>query len=237
YSKLSGEYLAVIAGPPPPDASAGPETPRVLTMVTPLLSLNHPVLPPDYGFAVIDESGKVLFHSEAAKNGRENFFDETSDASGLRAAVTARRQAALSLNYSGFRHRMFVSPLASVEHSPWYLITFSNLSTARSDLVDRLVLFSALVLIYLALIIVPCALILMWLRPNRLVWIWPTPDKRGCYNHLILTFLVVLPLFYALVFRSSAWQLLGFTVLIPVASALLAFCKLTSRDIWIRWTA
>jgi hypothetical protein len=237
YSKLSGEFLAVIAEPAPAAPEAAPETPRVLTMVTPLLSLIHPVLPPDYGFAVIDEAGKVLFHSDAAKNGRENFFDESSNSGELRAAITARRQTWLSVNYSGVDHRVFISPFSSIQHSPWYLITFSNLATAGTDRVERLVLFSALVLIYFAVVIVPTAFILMLLRANRVLWIWPTEEKLGSYYHLILTLIVVVLLFYSLAFRAGPSDLLVFSVQVPILSVLLAFFKLTSRDQWIAWTA
>ncbi|HXA86609.1 MAG TPA: hypothetical protein VNZ47_16110 [Candidatus Dormibacteraeota bacterium] len=237
YSRLSGEFLAVIAEPAPASPVVAPETPRVLTMVTPLLSLIHPVLPPDYGFAVIDEAGKVLFHSDAAKNGRENFFDESSNSGELRSAITARRQTWLTVNYSGVDHRVFISPFSSVQHSPWYLITFSNLATAGTDRVERLVLFSALVLIYFAVVIVPTALILMLLRANRVLWIWPTEEKLGSYYHLILTLSVVMLLFYSLTFRAGPSELLVFSVVVPILSVLLAFFKLTSRDQWISWAA
>ena len=237
YSRLSGEFLAVIAEPALATSVTAPQMPRVLTMVTPLLSLIHPVLPPDYGFAVIDESGKVLFHSDATKNGRENFFDESSNSGELRSAITAHRETLLTVNYSGVSHRILVSPIPSIQHSSWFLITFSNLATAGVERVERLVLFSALVLIYFAAVIVPTVLILMLLRNNSVLWIWPRDEKLGCYYHLILTLIVVILLFYSLAFRAGPSELLVFSVQMPLLCVLLAFFKLTSRDQWIAWMA
>jgi hypothetical protein len=239
YSKLSGEYLAVIAEPffHRLKATQEPQVSGVLTLVTPFLSLIRPVLPPDYGFAVIDESGKVLFHSDAARNSRENFFDETVHPGELQATITARRQAWLTIDYSGVTRRAFVSPITGIQHSPWYLITFSNPATAGTDQVERMVLFSALVLIYFVVIIVPCALILMLLRPNRVLWIWPRKKRRGRYHHVILTLVLLLALFYSLAFRAGPWELLIFAILVPLLSVFMAFFKLTSREDNIVWTA
>jgi hypothetical protein len=76
YSESTGEYLAAIARPYSIEAPGKPADEGVMMMATPMLSLMSPVLPPDYGFAIIDPTGKVLFHSDPTKNGRENFFDD-----------------------------------------------------------------------------------------------------------------------------------------------------------------
>ena len=47
------------------------------------------MLPPGFEFAVIDHTGKVLFHSDRQRNVSENFFEETDDNRRLRAQVAA----------------------------------------------------------------------------------------------------------------------------------------------------
>ena len=114
------------------------------TLVTPLLCLIHPILSPDYGFAVIDESGAVLFHSDAAKNGRENFFDESLDSRDLRAAVSVRQESMLSVIYEGREHRLCVRPFATIQQCPWSLIVFASLSELSAERAERTLFFAAL---------------------------------------------------------------------------------------------
>ena len=64
-------------------------------------SLIGPVLPPGFAFAVIDRSGKVLFHSDRQRNGNEDFFVETDNNRRLRAQVAAHSADGLSINYWG----------------------------------------------------------------------------------------------------------------------------------------
>jgi hypothetical protein len=235
YSHLSGEYLAVIAMPAEVAGSSKTSTPRVLTLVTPLLSLIQPVLPPDYGFAVIDDSGKVLFHSDAARNGRENFLDQTSDPAQLRAAIAAGRKDAFTLDYSGASHRIHILPLTSIQHSHWYLVTFTNLSTAGTERAERLVLFSALIVIYFVAVVIPCALALKLLGRKRASWFWPMEDKKGIYLHLALTLTAAMLLFYPLALRAEGTELLVFALEAPILAVIIAFLKLTHREPWIFW--
>jgi hypothetical protein len=50
-------------------------------------SLIDPILPFGYGFALVDESGLVLFHSDKTKNGGENFREESDWSKELYAGI------------------------------------------------------------------------------------------------------------------------------------------------------
>jgi hypothetical protein len=231
YSKLTGQYLADIAEPVPiKQAGNSSSTLSVVIMVTPLISLIHPVLPPDYGFAVIDESGKVLFHSDAAKNSRENFLDETDQAEELRGAIIARKADLFDIHYSGSDYRAYFTPVATIQQSGWYLITFSNMASLESQRVERLLLFCTLVLIYLLVIIVPCSLLLALKRGPLLKRIWPSAEKRGTYYHLIITLMSVMLVFYLLIFRLRPLELLSMACLVPLFSVAGALFKLEGNE-------
>jgi hypothetical protein len=91
-SSISGVRQAVLAKP----AAAGPGSGvTVATLALPMLSVIRPVTPPDLEFAVIDDSGAVLFHSDPERNKIENLFVETDQDLHLRSAVLARHRATL----------------------------------------------------------------------------------------------------------------------------------------------
>jgi hypothetical protein len=77
----------------------------------PMRSLIGPVLPPGFAFAVIDDLGNVLFHSDRQRNGNEKFFVETDNNRRLRAQVAAHSADALTINYWGAQYRAYVKPM------------------------------------------------------------------------------------------------------------------------------
>jgi hypothetical protein len=227
FSRTTGEYRAVISQRAPDIALCTDVALRVVSMVTPLMSLIEPVMPPDYGFALVDEDGLVLFHSVPTKNGRENLLNEVDDPRDLRAAIFTRQGRHLTARYLSSSHRMFVTPLVSIRQSPWTLITFHNLSARSSQHLERMLLFSALVFAYLAGVAV-----LLMLLPGlgrAPTWIWPREEMRGTYVQLILGLLLIAPALYLLIFsktRLAAILAIGF--LIPVLGVGIAILKLKS---------
>ena len=229
YSRLSGEYLAVISQLVPQEFRGTPPVLRVMILTTRLMSLIGPVLPPDYGLAVIDQSGKVLFHSDTAKNGRENFFDECEDSSGLRAAIEGNRESHLNLRYLGNDYEGFVRPFGSVQQSGWYLITFSDLSAVAAQRVERMVLFCALILIYFAFMAAVISLVML-LEPEGRKWFWPSETRTGCYYHLAISMAIVTMLFLWIVFTTSPTELLLLAYLLPISAIVIIVAKLVGRS-------
>lgn len=228
YSRKTGEYVAAIALPRKP---AG-----IALMATPLLSLIGPVLPPDYGFAVIDASGKVLFHSEASRNGRENFFDECRHSEDLRAAVRARKQTFLDVDYLGFSHRLIVRPFTTVHQCPWSLVAFSNLSAVSGERVERMCLFAGLTVLYFVLIVL-LSFVLGHLPQRLFSKLWPRKEQVGSYYHLSICLGLDILLFYCLIFNATPSELLTAAFLLPLISVLIAGLKLTSSERHLTWTA
>ena len=176
YSKGTGENVAVVA------TRAG-ETRWVSSIDERLLSLMGPVLPAGYGFAVLDNEGDVLFHSDEVKNLQEQFFEECDNDLILRAAVTARTNELVNANYLGSSHRLFVSPLAG---TPWVLVAFRDKQIGRTANLELLTLsvVSYLIFALLVLIIVACIYL-----PNRcevIGWLWPSPKRLWQYNLIVV---------------------------------------------------
>lgn len=141
-SRTTGQFTTMLAIP----SGKGEDLP-VASIGVRLASVNDAVSPKDYGFAVIDPSGKVLFHSESSRIFVENLFEECDDAGELPAIAQRRVRAALNVNYSGVPHRLLVTPVPHFYELPWTLVVYRSLTPSRlyrmQALVDSVALFGA----------------------------------------------------------------------------------------------
>ena len=83
--------------------------PIVAALEVKLSSLTDVGVPPGMGFAVIDQEGQVLFHSDSRRNLRENLFEETNRDGRLRQAVFARATTQFDGRYWGKDRRFRIS--------------------------------------------------------------------------------------------------------------------------------
>ena len=141
----------------------------------PMRSLIGPVLPPGFAFAVIDDLGNVLFHSDRQRNGNEKFFVETDNNRRLRAQVAAHSADALTINYWGAQYRAYVKPM---QLPGMYVVAMAQAERSwainREWLVVTLTLLSAYLLLWLVLA-------LFTLAPGA-SWVWPDPSRRERYR-------------------------------------------------------
>jgi hypothetical protein len=116
-------------------------------------SLVNPLVPPEYGFAIVDPDGRVLFHSTSALSLEENFLRELSDSRVITTAMSLGSEARWTGDYHGRRHRLYTRPVHAFDKSPWRLVTFRELepllamSAARQS--TALLLFAIYVLVLL----------------------------------------------------------------------------------------
>ena len=235
FSRYTGEYVAVISKQAEPIPICRDTVLTVESLGAPLMSLINPVLPPDFGFAMVDKSGKVLFHSTPARNDSENIFNEVKNGDELRSAVFSRRQTSLNAQYLGVNHRFFVTPLNGIQQSPWSLITFYDVSAQATQ---RMVLFGSLVLLYY-IVVVGALFLRHWafVRPSQYPpdWVWPRNSNRGIYLHLTLALATLVPVFYRLIFEASLRQILFAAFALPVFGMAVAVLKLKGKDVTLRW--
>jgi hypothetical protein len=95
---------------------------------TRLVSLMQPVMPAGFGYVIIADDGKVLFHSDEAHHLGENFFQECDEDSELRSAVVGRSDVPLNIRYVGEGYRALVKPF---DNFPALVVSrFSKQATA-----------------------------------------------------------------------------------------------------------
>ena len=97
---------------------------QVVYMESKLLSLLRPVVPPGFGYCVIANDGRVLFHSEVERNLQENLLLECDNAPTLRVALMGGASGEpFDVNYHGRIHSFYITPLAGFN---WSLVVFRN---------------------------------------------------------------------------------------------------------------
>jgi len=169
-------------------------------------SLLNPVLVNGFGFAVIADDGRVLFHSDPEHNLSENFFAETDQSRRLRALVAAKHSELINISYWGDGHRAYVTSM-NQDGFPWSLVTFYDQQILDTVNLEWFITTVAFILIYCSFYaIVGMGTIL--LRPTyRVPWLWPDPARSSVY----------LRLFWSYVLFAAAWA--GCTPVLRLAGA------------------
>jgi hypothetical protein len=101
----------------------------VIALTSKFYSIIETLIPKNFGYCIIDEKGKVWFHSNKDRNLMENFIDECNENKNLKAAIYSRTSKALTVTYYNKKHRAYIRPL---DQLPLYLITFYNWDTETS---------------------------------------------------------------------------------------------------------
>ena len=79
-------------------------------------SLNE-VLPAGYSFVVVNDNGKVLYHSQSFRNLNENLLDEFSNKEALQSNLLAHSEANFSTDYFGIKYTVKIMPLGYLPYS------------------------------------------------------------------------------------------------------------------------
>lgn len=165
-------------------------TPWIIALDSRLLSLMDPVLPAGFGFTIITNEGKVLFHSDEAHHLGENLFQECDEDTSLRSAVIGRGDRAMNVRYLGEDHRFFITTLQGFPD--WSLIVFRNKQPLRSAFFELLTTVSVLFLIYGLILMTAFTIFYLFNVVNeRRAWLWPSERKADVYRQSIFILLVL----------------------------------------------
>lgn len=195
------------------------------------LSVINPVLPQDYGFAVIDNEGKVLFHSDYCLNANENFFSESDQTVRIKAAIFTRAEDWMEIYYHGKRWNLYLMPVKNI---PWTIAVLKNTDVRGSRTLERIFRTALNYLLYisaLVLLMVPYLVLFYFRRKNagirksslfiKFRWIWPEHKLRLRYIviSLLNLFLFILLLMQTYVLKTP---FMG-SLVIPIIALLLVY--------------
>lgn len=189
YARNSGTYIAVLSTPA--HEAAAKKGYALTVAATRLASLIDPVVPTDFGFAVIDRDGSILFHSTPGPNVGREFSSDFRPANLVRAALESRTPLTLPAAYQGTPHTLYLTHFAQLLNCPWTLVLFHRDSAKTAKHIDRMLLFFVLTAFYGAAAGV-LALVLRLRQqdyPSRTFW--PLDERRGEYVQIAISLAVI----------------------------------------------
>lgn len=206
-----------------------------VSMATTPLSLVDPVLPQHMRFAVVDRTGRVLFHSDTNRRLNESFFQECEDDAALKAAVVGGASDTLTVSYLGRRHRLYVTPLEvastfdSFSDPRWSLMVFQDSLVLETVNLETLTEAAAAFIAFGLLLAAGWGLVCLTWPAHGLKWFWPNDEKASRYHVAALTNGALIVIFLLLIARASPpWVLLGgFFVAIAAASSTFYIVRLS----------
>ncbi|GAB5525115.1 MAG: hypothetical protein Roseis2KO_29870 [Roseivirga sp.] len=163
-----------------------------------LSSVNQPILPTGYQFAIIDNQGEVWFHSLPGRSTLENFFNSTLDESYLRAVVDGNIQAPMYLDYMGSNQIAYVNPISDSELFviALYDTELLKLQTSEALSIGSMGIFAAF------LVICFLTFVTIYLRRRKsnfykykkfpFAFLEPDSENRMGYATLILFFSIII---------------------------------------------
>jgi hypothetical protein len=240
YSRTNGENVAFLSRPFA-DVSGKSETAlQVAAIAARPASLFGTFFPPGYGFAIIDQDGKVLFHSREERNLHERLLDDLTDKEPLESAVFGRSAQDISSAYLGRDHHLHARPFAHLAGNPWTLVVFSDKEYFRSALAGVLTFALALYVPYAVVMLTILGLLLAWVAPprapgakrlNPLVWLWPDPERYHGYHGWIAAFAVALAVYVVGLFTLTPVGLMALTLVLPPAALIAGYRQSPPRGL------
>lgn len=159
-------------------------------------SVYKPVLPEGYQFAITTNTGKVLYHSDPARNLNENLVTEFSEKDNLISCLQARTDGLFKTKYFSREYVVTVKP---VEKLPYFIIIFSDTSYKETrDMEIYSFTFSMLLLFFAFLILQLFVVFLVSSKRSFFKkqlfdtsWIGPKISSYSEYNLAALTNVII----------------------------------------------
>lgn len=239
-SLTTSQFAPVLAA-----AYSHPRDVAALFLAVRPLSLVDPVLPPGYGFAVIDAECEVLFHSEAFRDRRENFCQESKGTAELRPWLFGGSNATIDISYEGRPERAFFCVFSRPDvpgsparlqfaSGPVYLVVF-QVPDYEVTLNLAIILVCALLLGFYFVLLVGAIVLASFLpKSMRIVdvpqLIWPSSRNGAKYLQISAANFALLLTYWFLNPRTYEFPLLILTALTSILSIAFPVLKLNRRD-------
>ena len=105
---------------------------QVAVAIARLQSIDDVILPPHFEYAIVDQSGRTVFHSDEDRVRVSNFIDDTGNDPAIRAAIESGNVGVLGATYDGTPIRAHIGLLYESYDTEWTLVVFRS-----HGLVDR----------------------------------------------------------------------------------------------------
>ncbi len=190
-SWTSGTFTSVISIP-----SEVPNL-KVASLSFKMRSLQQPLLPAGYQFAIIDDKAKVLYHADVARNLNENLLNEFSEKERLKSCLEARTKDIFTTNYFSRQYNVTVTPINNL---PYFIVIFGDTSYKETrDVEIYSFTFSMMLLLFVFLIFQLFSVFIVSSKRSFFKkqlfdtsWVGPKISSHNQYNHASLANLSII---------------------------------------------
>jgi len=251
-SPNTGEFLPLLSAPYPQYRAPKKPSPKVgtqkLNYDSPLMeellvmkfeSLVAPVLPPGFGFAVLNRAGQVQFHSDSRRNLLEDFLEETQFNPELLALLQQGGSDFFRARYLGKAQLLYVTPLEMFQHPPLSLVVFRDDDRATTGNKAVVAVYCLLALVYILFLWV-LVILYFWRHKEDypLQGIWPTERRQESYVRVGLSNLILFLAFLSAYSSLSSNSILIFTLPLGLVALFLLSAEMAELE-WVgaypRW--
>ena len=233
FAPVLAAPFSVAQGPVIPNGAKASSEIAIQALVFRPMSVIDAVLPPGYGFAVIDEGCNVLFDSDSFRDLRENFCEESKDKSELRPWLLSGVDTPLNITYGGRGKRAFLTnfqfPGLSAKQ-PVYLLVFQEGDQQLTLDLAIIVVASICLLFYFLVIGIAAAAHLILRRLYRWNYapriIWPCQQFAAEYLQIFIASVILCALYRGLYRGLHEAPLIGLTLGLAAISTLFAVFRL-----------
>jgi hypothetical protein len=207
FSPNTGLFSTVVATPI--DFRSGKRGTQALSFRP--LSLVDPVLPADFGFAILNREGNVLFHSNSLRNISENFIEECKEPAALQAAIFSNLEQTINIDYSGKTRRALVSAIRNLGPEPLTFIVFFNTETTQTINMAIILIGSVLMSFYIGTLLIIAGIDLLRENTHPPALLWPRREYSFRYILIAAVNSVLVGSFVLLFFHVQELMLLALT--------------------------
>lgn len=218
-SWLTGSFRTVISAP---SAMQVPNSTgrMVVALSADICSLEKTILPAGYSFILIDDQGKVLYHTDKTRNLNENVLKELSDADELRSAMQAHNKRTFLTSYYGKEYSVLVQPLKTY---PYFILILSDIDYKETRDTEVFSFTIAMMFLFFAFLVAEALVVLLVsskrsnFKKQRFATGWLGP-KASSYKQYSIASVAngIIILLLALFFKHSTFAeylfILGFAV-------------------------
>jgi hypothetical protein len=233
FAPVLSAPFSTAQGPAIPSGAKASSEFAIQALVFRPMSVIDPVLPPGYGFAIIDEGCNILFDSDSFRDMRENFCEESKDKSELLPWLLSGVDTPLNITYGGRGKRAFLTnfqfPGLSAKQ-PVYLLVFQE-GDQQLTLDLAIIVVASICLLFYFLVIGFAAAAHLILR-GHYRWnyaprvIWPCKQFAGAYLQIFIASVILCALYRGLYRGLHEAPLIGLTLGVALIATLFAIFRL-----------
>lgn len=217
-SRTSGQFSSIISK----KSLVTNDTIKVVALSFKATCLNNAILPLGYSFAIVNESGDVLYHSDTSRNLNENIRDEFSNKEEYDDAINGRYAKTFKTSY--FENDVSAR-IAPIKGFPYYIIVMNEEKYPANVDIETFSFTWGMILVFILMVMVDLLIVFFsgcrktYFKKQAFVtsWLWPRNSSGNDYflatiGHLLMIVSLLLIYHFEIFTYASYYFILILTI-------------------------